>query len=202
MVSNLGSLKLIKGLTSLPLQTDLSFNLFNHEAAAFLKDNGATQAAASLELSYTQLRSLLETSTLPIEVVIHGACESMICDHNFIDMEYKPDRWSDIKRFDTHYALKDEAGELHSIRIDQFGRNHIYFANDLCLYKYLTHFMGAASLRIEAQLYSPEIVGLVTNAYRQAIDNNPTGAALEELVLKSPRPLGVGVYRFKQSRNS
>ena len=62
--------------------------------------------------------------------------------------------------------------------------------------------MGAASLRIEAQLYSQEIVAWITNVYRQAIDNEPTMEVLKELQEKSPRPLGVGVYRFQQSKNS
>ena len=201
MVSNLGSLKLLKELTALPLQTDLSFNLFNHKAAEFLQNESVVQAVASLELSYTQLRSLVEKSSLPIEVVVHGAYESMICEHNFIDMEYKLNRWTDSKRLDTHYALRDEAGEMHSLRIDQFGRTHIYFAKDLCLYKYLDYFMGAASLRIEAQLYQPKLVAYIVKKYRTAIDlisdNQPIN-----LFMMNERPIGLGVYRFRQSRNS
>ena len=202
MVSNLGALRLLNQASSLPIQTDLSFNLFNHEAAAFLKDNGIVQAASSLELSYTQLKNLIENATLPIEVVIHGAYESMICDHNFVDLDCKLNRWTDFDRLNNHYALIDEADEKHSIRIDQYGRSHIYFANDLCLYKYLEHFKGVASLRIEAQLYSPEFVAYVTSIYREAINSKTNLETLKELQEKSPRPLGIGVYRFKQSRNS
>ena len=202
MVSNLGSFKLANDISSLSIQTDLSFNLFNHKAAEFLKDNGANMAVASLELSYTQLKSLVENSTLPIEVLIHGSFESMICDHNFIDMEYDLNKWTEFNWFEDHYALKDEVGQMHSIRMDQFGRSHIYFAKDLCLYQYLKHFMGAASLRIDAQLYSTDLVAFVTKVYRQAIDNEPSEEVLEELQKKSPRPLGIGVYRFQQSRNS
>ena len=202
IVSNLGSLKLLKQVSSLPIQTDLSFNLFNHEAAAFLKNNGIVQATSSLELSYTQLKNLIENSSLPIEIVIHGAYESMICDHNFVDLDSALNRWTDFDRLNKHCALVDEAGEKHSIRIDQYGRSHIYFAKDLCLYKYLEHFKGAASLRIEAQLYSSEFTAYVTKIYRKAIDSRPNLEILKELQTKSPRPLGIGVYRFKQSRNS
>ena len=202
MVSNLGSFKLTKNISTLPIQTDISFNLFNHKAAEFLKDNGAVMAASSLELSYTQLRSLVEHSNLPIEVVVHGSFESMICDHDFAAMYLDVDEWSEPKLMERYYSFKDDSGELHPIRLDQFNRNHIYFAKDLCLYKYLKHFMGAASLRIEAQLYSQESVALVTKIYRQAIDNEPSSEGLKELQEKSPRPLGIGVYRFQQSRNS
>ncbi|MBR2179316.1 MAG: U32 family peptidase [Selenomonadaceae bacterium] len=202
MVSNLGSLKLLKQVSSLPIQTDLSFNLFNHETAAFLKDSGVVQAASSLELSYTQLKTLIDSSTLPIEVVIHGAYESMICDHNFVDLDCNLNEWTDFDRLAQHYVLVDDAGERHYIRVDQFGRSHIYFAKDLCLYKYLEYFMGASSLRIEAQLYSPEFTAYVTKVYRETINRTYSEETFKELQIKSPRPLGVGVYRFKQSRNS
>ena len=199
MVSNLGMLDLAKNF-NFPIQTDLSFNLFNHKAAEFLKDNKVVQATASLELSFTQLRSLVENSNLPIEIVIHGAYESMICDHNFLSMYLNIDKFSDIDTFNHHYAFRDEAGELHSIRIDQFDRNHIYFGKDLCLYQYIKHFIGAAALRIEAQLYSAESTAFITKTYRDAIDNGPKN--LIELQNKSERPIGIGIYRFQESKNS
>ena len=42
MVSNLGSLQLDQKLTDYPLYADHSFNLFNHLAAKFMKENGIT----------------------------------------------------------------------------------------------------------------------------------------------------------------
>lgn len=214
MVSNLGSLRVINNSTlllrnfhdskkMLPIYADLSFNLFNHKAAEFLKDNGVIMAAASLELSYTQLKSLVENSSLPIEVVVHGSFESMICDHNFATMYLDFDELSKPELMNRHYALKDETDEVHAIRLDQFGRSHIYFAKDLCLYKYLGHFMGAASLRIEAQIYPVEVVAEIVKAYRTAIDaivNHQIPPTFP--VTNTLRPLGVGVYRFRQSRNS
>ncbi len=209
MVSNMGTLSLAGKLTKLPIQADLSFNLFNSMAADFLMDNGVSMAAASLELSFEQLRSLVEHTELPIEVVIHGAYESMICDHDIPGMSLPHSHFLDNPQLmECHYALLDKAGESHPIRIDQYGRNHIYFAKDLCLYPYLEKFRGAASLRIEAQTYSPELTGRLTKLYRRALDclakdetvfEREELSALEEL---SPRKLGVGVYRFRQSRNS
>lgn len=207
MVSNLGSLKLAKTYTDLPVQADLSFNLFNHLAAKFLKENGLTQACTSLELSFEQLREIVENSALPIETIIHGSYESMLCDHNLPAMSL-PDYSSlgNPEILDRHYALLDNAGEKHSIRIDQFDREHIYFAKDLCLYPYLAKFNGIASYRIEAQDYTPEFTGKVTRIYREALDNLASGREinlnrLSELQ-QGPRELGLGTYRFRQSRNS
>ena len=122
MVSNLGSLKLAKNLTQLPVQADISFNLFNHLAARFLKENGLTQAAASYELSFEQLREIVENSELPIEVIIHGSYESMICDHNIPAMSLPQfNELNDPEMLDRRYALLDKSQEKHAIRIDQFG---------------------------------------------------------------------------------
>ena len=209
MVSNLGALKLAQSLTNLPVQADLSFNLFNHLATVFMKDNGITQACASLELSFEQLREIVENAVLPIEVVIHGGYESMICDHNFPAMSL-PDynELNEPELMDRHYALRDKAGEIHRIRIDQFGRNHIYFAKDLCLYPYLAKFNGIASYRIEAQDETPAATAMLTKIYREALDRLAAGdASFDEHEFKTlqenaPRGLGIGTYRFRESRNS
>lgn len=207
MVSNLGSLKLAKQYTKLPVQADVSFNLFNHLAAKFLKENGLTQACSSLELSFEQLREIVENSELPIETIVHGSYESMICDHNLPGMSLP--HYSDLDNpevLDRRYALLDNAKEKHSIRIDQFGRNHIYFAKDLCLYPYLKKCNGIASYRIEAQDYTPEFTGKVTKIYREALDALANGQEFDQSRLdelkQGPRELGIGTFRFRQSRNS
>ena len=212
MVSNLGSLKLAQSITDLPVQADLSFNLFNQLAAKFLKENGLSMAATSYELSFEQLREIVETAELPLETVVHGSYESMICDHDFPAMSLPEfNELDNPEVLDRHYALLDTADEKHAIRIDQYGRNHLYFAKDLCLYPYLAKFNGLASYRIEAQDYTPELTGRVTKLYREALDALAAGksaeeafdhAAFEEVERLSPREWGIGTYRFRQSRNS
>ena len=199
MVGNLGALNLVKSLTDAPIYADVSFSVFNPVAAEFLQSLGAVQAAASLELSFAQLRSVVENSPLPIEVIIHGATESMICDHDFAKL-YLPDydEFATPEKLNRHYALEDEAGEVHSLRVDQFKRWHIFFGKQLCLLPYVEKFLGAAALRIEAQNYSPEVTAQVVKLYRNAIDGKILAANSYQLSAK----LGAGVYRFKQSKNS
>ena len=207
LVSNLGSLKLARQYTDLPVLADVSFNLFNHLAAKFLKENGLTQACASLELSFEQLREIVENSELPIETIVHGTCESMLCDHNLPAMSLPNyNEFDNPEILDRRYALLDNAGEKHSIRIDQFGREHICFAKDLCLYPYLAKLNGIASYRIEAQDYTPDFTGKVTRIYREALDNLAAGREIDSQKLaelqQGPRKLGIGTFRFRQSRNS
>ena len=209
MVGNLGTLKLARTLTKLPIQADHSFNLFNYLAATFLRENGLTMATASYELSFRQLREIVENAVLPIEAVVHGAYESMICDYNFPAMSLPA--YNDLdspELLDTHYAFRDEAGGVHSIRIDQYGRSHIYFAKDLCLYPYLEKFNGLGSYRIEAQDYTADVTAEIVRIYRAALDRLAAGgdgyraAEFDRLTEVAPRPLGIGTYRFRQSRNS
>lgn len=198
LVGNLGALNLIKTLTNAPIYADVSFSVFNPVAAEFLQTLGAVQATASLELSFAQLRSVVENSPLPIEVIVHGATESMIADHDIAKL-YLPDydEFATPDKLNRHYALEDEAGEIHKLRVDQFKRWHIFFGKELCLLPYVEKFLGAASLRIEAQNYSPDVTAQVVKAYRDALDGIPHS----EIQIPNCR-LGAGVYRFKQSKNS
>ena len=203
LVSNLGALNLVKNNSSLPIHADISFNLFNEVAAEFLKNQGVSQAAASIELAFTQVKSLVEKSALPIEIIVHGSTESMISENNFIKFYYPDyDDFATPEILDKHFALEDSAGEIHPLRVDQFGNNHIYFAKDLCLLPYVEKFFGAAALRIDAQDYSPEVTALTTKIYRAALDGKDFRADFDELKKISPRKFGCGVYRFKQSKNS
>ena len=202
LVSNLGALNFVKKF-NLPIYADLSFNLFNQEAAEFLKNFGAVQATASVELSFSQVRDLVEKSEIPIEILIHGSVESMICDHNFIKF-YNPnyDEFANRNLLNKHFAFVDSAEEIHSIRMDQFEQSHIYFAKDLCLLPYAEKFFGATALRIDAQDYSEEITGLTTKIYRAALDGKNFDSDFENLKKISPRKFGCGVYHFKESKNS
>ena len=201
-VGNLGALNLIKSLTDAPIYADVSFSVFNPVAAEFLQSLGAVQATASLELSFAQLRSVVENSPLPIEVIVHGKTESMICDHDLAKL-YLPDydEFATPDKLNNHYALQDEAGEIHSLRVDQFKRWHIFFGKELCLLPYAEKFLGAAAWRIEAQNYSPATTAQVVSMYRAALDGKNFSDAFNDYKKISPK-LGAGVYRFKQSKNS
>ena len=202
LVGNLGALNLLKTLTDAPLYADFSFSVFNPIAAEFLQSLGVVQATASLELSFAQVRSVVENSPLPIEIIVHGATESMVSDHDIAKL-YLPnyDEFATPDKLNRHYALEDEAGEIHSLRVDQFKRWHIFFGKDLCLLPYVEKFFGAAALRIEAQNYSPEIAAQVVKFYRDAIDNAPDSIPHSSFLIPN-RHFGAGVYRFKQSKNS
>lgn len=201
MAGNLGSATIIRELTDLPIYADHSFNIFNHVATEFLQENGIVNATVSYELPYNQVKTLIETSSLPMTITVHGNVEAMISDTNIPALNLKFDPLANPEFNDKHFALLDTIGGKHSMRMDQFGRIHILFTHDLCLLPYIDKLMAANILRIEAQDYTPELTGKLTKIYRQAIDGTLTDKAtiIEELQAISPRPLGIGVYRHKKS---
>lgn len=210
LVGNPGTLKLAAEDTTLPLHTDFSFNLFNHQAADFLKQQRVSLGTVSLELAFPQLRALAEHTPLPLEIILHGVTESMICDHDLPALALGRDD-PFVQPFSEHhrYALRDEAGEIHPLRQDQYGRFHILFAKDLCLYPYLPKLNGFSSYRIEGQDYAPQLLGRITRLYREALDRIAAGnealnlldiEALTALQDASPRAFGCGAYRFRLSQ--
>ena len=201
MAGNLGSATIIRELTDLPIYADHSFNIFNHVATEFLSENGIVEATASYELPYAQVKTLIETSKLPMTITVHGNIEAMISDTNIPALNLKFDPLTNPDFNDKHFALVDTLGGKHSMRMDQFGRLHILFTNDLCLLPYLHKLKGVNTFRIEAQDYTPEFTGKLTKIYREAIDNTLADEAdvLAKLQEISPRPLGIGAYRHKKS---
>lgn len=207
MVSNIGMLRLAGRLSSLPLEADFSFNVFNHLSAKFLQSFGITKATISLEATQEQIAALASNSSLPLELIVHGPLEAMVLDHCIpravLGLDY------DCITFcqNNQYALADTAGERHPIKIDQYCRNHLLFAKDLCLLPYLPSLHGISRYRIEGQHYSAEQVGMITAIYRQELDNIAQeddyqfdNSLVGKLAAIGPRELGIGAFRYLVSR--
>ncbi|MBP2635758.1 MAG: Peptidase family [Firmicutes bacterium] len=211
MVSNSGMLRLAHQTVTIPIQTDFSLNLFNHLTATWLKNNGAVKATLSLEATYEQIAELAKNSPLSLEMIVHGGIEAMVLDHCVPSAVLEGTAAYPCHHLctDKHYSLMDSAGERHDLVIDQYCRNHILFAKDLCLLPHLPALLyaGITHYRIEGQHYTPELVGKITALYRAELDKLTTGktytfdkTCLDKLAADSPRPLGIGAFRYRISR--
>ena len=210
MVSNSGTLRLARQLTQLPIQTDFSFNLFNHLTTAWLRDNGVTKATISLEATYEQILQMSKASLLPLEVIVQGGVEAMVLDHCLLTASLNPGEFCNELCRERQYALLDTAGQKHRIRIDQYCRNHILFARDLCLLPHLAALSaaGICHYRVEAQHYTPEQVGIVTRMYQRELEKIQTdGASYRFDSTLTPalsealgQDLGIGAFRYRISR--
>lgn len=208
MVSNIGMVRLACQLTSIPLEADFSFNIFNHLSVQFLQSLGITKATISLEATQEQIAALIHNSSLPLELIVHGPLEAMVLDHCVpraaLGLEYGCVDYCQSNQ----YALEDTAGERHPIKIDQYCRNHLLFAKDLCLLPYLHSLPGISRYRIEGQHYGAEQVGMITAIYRQELDKLASqkneyqfdNSLVEKLSAIGPRELGIGSFRYRLSR--
>lgn len=208
MVSNSGMLRLARHTCAQPIQTDFSLNVFNHLTTKWLEANGAIKATISPEATYNQIIDLIAKSTLPLEMIVHGPLEAMVSDHCVPSAVLNNDPLScNDSCASKRYALLDTANQQHPIMIDQYCRNHILFAKDLCLLPYLSSLAGLAQYRIEGQHYTPEQLSVITRIYREELDKLAANydyqfnqTQLDKILAVSPREIGVGVFRYRISR--
>ncbi|MDI3281426.1 MAG: U32 family peptidase, partial [Bacillota bacterium] len=172
---NLGTLRLARELTPLPVYAEYSLNAFNRLALEVLAEEGAAQATAQPEASFAQLAAWAADPPLPLEAIVHGTQTAMVLEHclpaALLSRQTKQDLCTRPCRL-HRYALMDTHRQLRRIEIDQYCRNHILLANDLCALPYLSSFLrlGLASLRLELQYYPDQWVEPITSLYRQNID--------------------------------
>lgn len=128
-----------------------------------------------MELSYWEMRRLAEESPVEVECLIHGPLVGMTLEHCLPTIAVGRNFGKEVCRLQcrySSYALKDELGEVRPIEVDQHCRNYIFLSKELCVLPYLNSFLRSKvkSLRIEAQYYEDDVVGLVTEAYRWHMD--------------------------------
>jgi putative protease len=206
LVTNLGTVYAAAKTTGLPLYADYSCNIANQAAAELFKDYQVIQGTASIELHWDEVMAMTGKG-LPVEAVIHGNLPTMVTEYclpaALLEGTTRHQLCSGICR-NRLYGLKDTAGQVHAVEIDQNCRNHIYMANDLAILPYLNIFYGAgfASLRLEIPLYNADEAGAVTNLYRQEIDglwDDPTNytfseSSWQQLLKIKKGPFGTGPY--------
>jgi putative protease len=212
MVSNLGSLRLARQLSRLPVQADFSFSLMNSTAASWLRSQGVVKATASLEAPAIVAAAVAASGVLPVEVIVHGPLEAMVMDYclpKALAGDQSPAGLCQDICAAGGFALTDSAGQSHRLLTDQYCRSHILLASDLCLLEHLPPLYagGISHYRIEGQHYRPELVGQLTAAYRcqldrlvdQAVEESESPVA-NDIAANSPRPLGIGVFRYRLAR--
>ncbi len=207
VVNNLGTLRLARDL-GYKIFTDFSFNILNIYSTSLLKEIGASMFCVSVEMSLEGILKIAENSHINSECIVHGQIPFMVLEHCLPALIVTKSNANGVCRQPcryTNYALRDEKGETRPIEVDQYCKNNILFASDLCTLPYLSSFMESDidCLRIEAQYYEDDFVGTLVKFYRKQMDmyasdpcltNAVTANEWEILTKKSPRKLGIGAY--------
>ena len=175
MVSNWGTWWLARQTTQLPLYGDFSLNITNSLAANLAAGMGLTQATVSLELSADLLSVLQQNTQLPIEVMVHGVLTGMVLELCLPSVLQQGAGSRDVCSNTCHRSglvLLDECGQQYPVEVDQNCRTQVLLPYELCLLSSLPWIVRQqpASLRIEAQNYSPEVVEAVVTLYRKYLE--------------------------------
>ena len=172
-VHNIGTLGLVRRLTTLPIHADYSLISYNHQTLAFLKEYGVAEATLSPELNRGQILELAKDSPLPLSCIVHGRLELMISEYcvmgSFLGgLDKGPCSQPCTKH---RYALKDRKDACFPLVTDQFCHMHVLNSKVLSMLPHAMKFIpgGIRTLRIEAKALEPDEIRRLTAAYRRAM---------------------------------
>ena len=179
----------------LPIHVSTQANTVNAPGTELYRSLGCQRVILAREMSLERIRKLCETvgDSIQLETFVHGA-SCMAYSGRCLLSAYltgrsgnrgecaQPCRWQ--------YAVMEEKrpGEYLPVGEDERG-TYLFSARDLCLMPLLPDLCeaGVASLKIEGRMKTEYYVGVVTGAYRRALDLLKQGrdaftAALPELM--------------------
>jgi len=152
-------------------------NVTNFASVNFWKRQGANRIILARELSLEEISDINRNSPdIPLESFVHGAMCMAYSGRCLISnyMNHRdanrgncshPCRWS-------YTLVEDKSGRMLPVFEDEQG-THIFSSKDLCMIAHIPELInaGISSFKIEGRIKTIHYVGVVTKAYRQAIDD-------------------------------
>ncbi|MDV4151130.1 U32 family peptidase [Clostridium sp. AL.422] len=173
IVTNLGAINKFKDL-GLEMIGDYSLNVYNKVSAEFYKEQGLSMCAISCESPASNTKDMLLTSSLPLEIIVHGSPVVMYMDHDLYENTINLDSNVNSERKYNDKGvllLVDDKGNEHPVYRDSNGNNHMLLTKELCYMPILKELkeLGAKSFRIEGCHYDLDTLKIVINEYKKAI---------------------------------
>lgn len=177
IVSDLGVLELIKEfIPEMKIHISTQSNINNHLAVNFLARLGASRVNLAREISFHDLKNIMEKTNIEIEIFVHGA---LCISYSGRCMLSKYMTGRDANKGEcTHscrwkyYLMEEERANLFfPVEQDKKG-TYIYNSRDLCLLEKLKLLVdaGVDALKIEGRMKTENYVSLTTWVYRKALD--------------------------------
>ncbi|MBF0201242.1 MAG: U32 family peptidase [Desulfamplus sp.] len=192
----------------IPIHLSTQANTTNINAVRFWQDQGISRINAARELSLSEIKEIVESTSIEIETFIHGAmCISYsgrcllssalsrrssnqgLCSH--------PCRWQ------YHVMEEQRPGEFHPIAEDGRG-TYIFNSRDLCMIDHIPALIdaGIKSFKIEGRMKGLSYLASTVKTYREAIDSYIAAPCAykisdqwhDELDLIYHRPYSTGFY--------
>lgn len=170
-------------------------NVCNSYTLKTLKKLGAKRAILSRELSLAEITDICKKSPIETEIFIHGAICMAISGRCFLSygLYGRSANCGDcLQPCRKNWTLTYEEGHDNVVNFsdvederfivtgsdDGSYRTNFFSPKDMCMIEYIPELIksGVTSFKIEGRARSPDYGALVTNVYRQAIDeycNNP-----------------------------
>lgn len=193
----LSDIGLIENTVSHGLEAHISVqeNVCNSYTLKTLKKLGAKRAILSRELSLAEITDICKKSPIETEIFIHGAICMAISGRCFLSygLYGRSANCGDcLQPCRKNWTLTYEEGHDNVVNFsdvederfivtgsdDESYRTNFFSPKDMCMIEYIPELIksGVTSFKIEGRARSPDYGALVTNVYRQAIDeycNNP-----------------------------
>ena len=208
ILADVGVLSLLKRYApAVKAHISTQASVSNYEAARAWHELGAGRVILARELSLDEIALIRAKApnALELEAFIHGAmCVSYSgrCLLSNYMTGRDANRGACAQPCRYHYALVEEQrpGEYFPIGEDEGGA-YILNSRDMCMIDHIPELLGAGlnSLKIEGRAKSAYYAGIVTGAYRHAVDAAAAGKPLErvwrdEVEKVSHRPYTTGFY--------
>ncbi|KJS87959.1 MAG: hypothetical protein JM58_02515 [Peptococcaceae bacterium BICA1-8] len=176
LVGNLGILNLAVNLGLEKIYADYTLNIFNDYTIQKLLEMKISQATLSPELTLEQINNFSHLGNLPLELIVHGNFPLMVSEYCAIGSIIGNKTSGNSCQgacVGKDFGLKDRMNFIFPLEMDTNCRMLVYNAKPLNLYKDIKGILssGVNIIRIEGRKENAEWVGLVTQTYRQAIDD-------------------------------
>ena len=180
IVSSVGVLKKVKEIApEIDIHLSTQANALNSWDYEAYKELGVSRIIAARESSLSDLIKIKEkVPDVEIEIFVHGAmcfAYSGRCLLSAVQFGRNPNKGScanDCRYPYVLYAENEETGKLFKLEEYEDG-TYIMNAKDLCLINHLEEILSSGavdSIKIEGRTKAPYYVGVITKAYREAMD--------------------------------
>lgn len=201
---------------SIPKQISTQASLTNVEACLFWYDLGVRRVVLARELTLDEIRSIRQAlpADMELETFVHGAmCMSYsgrcLLSNYLVERDgnrgkcAQPCRWK--------YKVVDQNHPDKALEMEEDARGtYLFSSNDLWMIEHIPALIeaGVDSFKIEGRMKGAYYAGIVTKAYREAVDAYFEGRpfsveqAKEELSAMVHRPFATGFYFDKPSEKA
>lgn len=178
LISDLGVFSIAKKIIrNAALHVSTQANTTNYRAVEAWRELGASRIVLARELSFDEIRSIADHSSVELEMFVHGAMCLSYSGRCWLS-HYLTGRDGNLGRC-THscrwkYSLVEEKrpNEFFPVGEDERGA-YVMNSKDLCLLPCLDRVLecGVSSLKIEGRMKSVHYVASTVKVYREAIDS-------------------------------